>query len=156
MLAALTAAISCTTHRQRPCCAEGFMRLSRPCGVLDRIDRLYDSCLINYYDDGKLGMRFHSDPGQARARTAAFTRGPWPTLAPTSMYTRTHTAPAPTGRTHTRTRQHAHADPRRRQGGPWGYSTTVVSVGDARLFVFRGADAKERKCSFAVRHGDAV
>ena len=49
--------------------------------ICDAIDRSYDSCLINYYENGKCGMRFHHDPGQ---------------------------------------------------GEHWGYSTAVVSVGDAR------------------------
>merc|ERR1712232_960361 len=28
------------------------------------IERAYDSVLLNYYDGGKSGMNFHSDPGQ--------------------------------------------------------------------------------------------
>lgn len=41
--------------------------------LVAKIDRLYDSCLINYYENGKVGMRYHSDPGQgeqARARAS--------------------------------------------------------------------------------------
>ncbi|KAL1505048.1 hypothetical protein AB1Y20_008808 [Prymnesium parvum] len=73
--------------------------------LADRLGRRYDSCLVNYYENAKVGMRYHSDPGQ---------------------------------------------------GEQWGYSTAVVSVGATRFFVFREAEAKERKCAFAVRHGDVV
>ena len=31
------------------------------------LDRRYDSVLVNYYRDGEVGMRFHSDPGQGEA-----------------------------------------------------------------------------------------
>ena len=34
------------------------------------IERWYDSVLVNYYEGGKVGMRFHSDPGQGD-------EGPW-------------------------------------------------------------------------------
>ena len=34
------------------------------------VDRFYDSVLVNYYEGGKVGMRFHSDPGQGED-------GPW-------------------------------------------------------------------------------
>ena len=34
------------------------------------VDRFFDSVLVNYYEGGKVGMRFHSDPGQGED-------GPW-------------------------------------------------------------------------------
>lgn len=47
-----------------------------------------------------------------------------------------------------------HADPG--QGEVWGFSTCVVSAGDARLFVFRRIGAPEQRCTFALRAGDVV
>lgn len=47
-----------------------------------------------------------------------------------------------------------HADPD--QGERWGYSTCVVSAGDARLFVFRRIGAPAQRCTFALRSGDVV
>lgn len=47
-----------------------------------------------------------------------------------------------------------HSDPD--QGTLWGNSTSVVSAGDTRTFVFRKATSKETRCVFALRHGDVV
>ena len=42
------------------------------------------------------------------------------------------------------------------QGGGWGYSTAVVSVGGTRLFTFRRIGQPEVRVTFAVRHGDCL
>ena len=50
-----------------------------------------------------------------------------------------------------------HSDPGQGDDeGGWGYSTCVVSCGEARSFIFRQVDDPTTRCSFIVRHGDVL
>ena len=49
-----------------------------------------------------------------------------------------------------------HADPGQGESGGWGYSTSVVSVGATRQFVFRGIDDAAKRATFRLRHGDVM
>ncbi|GAX75757.1 hypothetical protein CEUSTIGMA_g3200.t1 [Chlamydomonas eustigma] len=72
--------------------------------LIDLTGVKFDSVLINYYKDGRCGMRFHSDP----------------------LY------------------------------GCWTSSTAVVSIGQARRFVFRETHNVQSRWEYTVKTGDVV
>jgi hypothetical protein len=122
--------------------------------VEERLDRQYDSCLVNFYSDGKTGMRFHSDPDQA---CGVLVLAHSPRCDGRAHMETKHACAPHTASTHET--KHActpHTASYAPQGTLWGYSTTVVSVGDTRTFVFRDLADKERRATFALRHGDVV